>query len=143
MLNPITMFSDDYAIKYENLIRSAYNCTKSGVTGASASIFRALQVSADAYEKVSESINNNSTRGIQQHELEKIARYFVNCGEVKAYILTAVDKVLKEKEAYLTTEQQDKLQSFEELLMEPTYVLLTESVIKIGDIFRELKLPRS
>lgn len=97
---------NDIALNYEYLIRRAFQCGRYEVPGANADVFRALEMSS----VLSRDNNDNS----QSEEL--LFNYAFGCGEVATYIITAIEKFVKDFEENLTAAQNEEIDDIISLL---------------------------
>lgn len=134
------IYSDDYAIKYEYLIRKAHKCTRYGVQGADSDTFRRLIRKTLFYKEEMDAIKNNEKQRTTKTEKELLSEYMASAGEISGYIKTATDKVKKKHDSKLSDSQYQELESIEMLLTNPTYEKIVESINRTHDIMHELKL---
>lgn len=97
---------NESALNYEYLIRRAFQCGRYGVPGANADVFRALQRSFVLYRD-----NNDINQNV-----ELLFNYAFGCGEVAAYIITAIEKFANDFEENLTAEQNEEVEDLISLL---------------------------
>lgn len=140
MIDTNNKFSDDNAMSYEYLIRSAHQCGRYGVAGANADIYRGLIGNASKYYSEMEAIKNKTERKWLKNEKEMLADYMRSCGEVKGYIKTAIEKVRKEYDTILTDEQYNELEDVEVLLIKADLGKITEAIVRVQKVFIDLKL---
>jgi hypothetical protein len=140
MINKENKFSDDNAMNYEYLIRRAHQCGRYGVAGADADTYRRLIRNASTYYSEMDAIKNKTERKWRKSETEMLSDYLLSCGEVKGYIMTAIDKVKKNLEAKISDEQYNELEDVGVLLIKPDLGKLTEALIRSEKVFMELQL---
>lgn len=140
MKNSNEKFSDDNAMKYEYLIRRAYQCGRHGVAGADADTYRRLLRNASIYYSEKEAIKNNTERLWNKSETEMFADYMLACGEIKAYIFTAIGQVKRKYEDQLTDDQYNKLEDIEVSISKPDLEKITNGIVRAEAVFLELGL---
>ena len=101
---------NDYAMRYEYLIRRAFNCGRFGVSGANADVFRGLE---------RDFVHFRDNKGINSPE-ERMQKYAFSCGEVATYIKFAVEKFAKKFDNELTEEQKQEVEDIVSLLYDAT-----------------------
>lgn len=106
------------ALKYEYLIRRAFQCGRYGVPGANADTFRALERSYVLYRD-----NNTPAR----HD-ELLIKYAFDCGEVATYINVAIEKFSKDFEEQLTAEENQEIEDIISILNESTIVEIKQAI---------------
>ena len=140
MINKDNKFSDDNAMGYEYLIRRAHQCGRYGVAGADADTYRRLLRHASIYYSEMEAIKNNTERKWRKSETEMLTDYSLSCGEIKGYVMTAIDRVKRDFEDTLSDEQYNELEEVEVLLIKPDLNKITEAIIRAEKVFLDLKL---
>lgn len=140
MVDTNKKFSDDNAMSYEYLIRRAHQCGRFGVAGANADTFRRLIRNASIYYSEMNAIKEKTERLWGKSEQDLLATYMQCCGEISAYINTAVEKVKKEYDEKLEDEQHIELDEVQGLLHDTNYDKIIEALCKAEKIFLDLKL---
>ena len=110
----------DYAMRYEYLIRRAFDCGRFEVSGANADIFRGLE---------SNFVHLRDNKGVNSPE-EKMQKYAFSCGEVATYIKVAVEKFAKKFNNELTEEQKQEVQDIINLLFDATINEIEQAIDK-------------
>ncbi len=133
MINLENLLSDNNAMSYEVLIRRAHQCSRYKVPEADADLYRSLQRKAMSYEQSKNSIIPKT----QNH----FAEYMQSCGQISAYIDTAIEKVLIEYYSRLNTSQKNELTSIQDLLSTTPHLKeITEAIARAEKVFLDLEL---
>jgi len=127
---------DEFAMSYEYLLRRAHKCGRYGVAGANADIYRGFERAFAEYKEVKSGKPKFTTKTLD----EVLSNYMLRCGEVSAYILTAVDKVRRECKQQLTKKQDSKLEEVEILLISPDIIKIEKSIKKAQETMIEIGL---
>jgi len=109
---------DDYALRYEYLLRRAFQCGRFGVPGANADTFRVLERNFVYFR-------DNAITDKHDEHLRKYAFY---CGSVSTYIVTAVEKFTKDFDKQLTTEQNQEIEDVLMLLHDGTIETIEQAI---------------
>lgn len=133
-------FSDHFAMNYEYLIRRAHQCGRYGVAGANADTYRGFLRNASMYYSEMEAIKNKKPRHSTQSEEGMLSDYMCTCGEVKAYIMTAIDTVKRKYEVKLSDDQYNELENIEVLLIKPNLEKITESIERAEKVMLGIEL---
>ncbi|WP_075340719.1 hypothetical protein [Tenacibaculum agarivorans] len=134
------MYSDDYAMRYEYLIRRAHQCGRHGVAGADADIYRRFLTNASIYKTEKEAIENNQPRQWRKSESEMLSDYMVSAGKIAAFIETAIDLVNNEYYNDLNQDQKDRLSQAQGQLLEVNIENITEAIEIAEAVMLEIKL---
>jgi len=140
MTNEVNKFSDEYAMRYEHLIRRAHQCGRYGVAGANADDYRRLQRHSSKYFSEIEAIKNNTERKWLKSVDELLSDYLTSCGEIKAYIMNAIDNVKKKCYDKLSDEQYNELESIEVSLIKPDIETITKAINRAEKTMLEIGL---
>ncbi len=127
---------DEFAMGYEYLIRRANKCGRHGVAGANADIYRSFERAYAEYKEFKSGKPKYTTKSLE----EIISNYMLKCGEVSAYILTAIDKVRRDYREQITKKQDLELQKIEILLISPDIEKIQKSIKKAQDTMIEIGL---
>lgn len=133
-------FSDEYAMKYEYVIRRAHQCGRHGVAGANADDYRRFLRHANMYFTESEAIKNNTERIWLKSENELLSDYLISCGEIKAYLMTAIDTVKKNYYDKLSDKLYNELEDIEVSLIKPDIDKITEALNRAEKTMLEIGL---
>ena len=140
MANKISKYSDNYAIKYEYLIRSAHQCGRYGVPSANADIYRRLLKHASFFAARMEALKNARVMVSKKTNEEMLSAYMSACYDVEGYLLQAIDAA-KEKISERMREVFDS--DFEEivhLLHKPDIDSITYALQRLEKIFLRVRL---
>jgi hypothetical protein len=110
---------NDYALRFEYLMRRAFQCGRYGVPGANADIFRALESNFVRFR-------DNTNADSHDECLRKYASY---CGSVSTYIETAIEKFAKDYDKKLTAKQNQEVEDLLTLLYDDATIETIEQVI--------------
>ena len=89
---------DEFALSYEYLIRRAFRCGRFGVAGANADEYRRLE---------RKNIQLKENKG--KVNVEDIFEFGFECGQISAYIKSAIDKFVKDFGEELNSKEKLKL----------------------------------
>ncbi|MFV8441860.1 hypothetical protein [Flavobacterium sp. LB2P44] len=109
---------DDFALRYEYLIRSAFQCGRYGVPGANADTFRALERSFV--------LSRDNTDAARKEDL--LFNYAFDCGEVATYIITAIEKFAKDFDQQLNPAQNQEIEDITMLLDNSDIIKIEEAI---------------
>lgn len=123
-------------MSYEYLIRRANKCGRYGVAGANADIYRRFENAYAQYKEVKSGKPKFTTKSLE----ETTSEYMMKCGEVSAYILTAVDKVRRDYREKITKKQDSELEKIEIMLISPDIEKIQKSIKKAQDTMIEMGL---
>lgn len=127
---------DEFAISYEYLIRRAHKCGRHGVAGANADTYRGFERAYAEYNEAKSGKLRFTTKTPEQ----AFGNYMLRCGEISAYLLTAIDKVRRECIKELSSKQNKKLEDLEILLISPDIEKIEKTIKKAQDIMIEIGL---
>jgi len=127
---------NEFALSYEYLLRRAHKCGRHGVAGANADVYRHFE-RAHAEYKDAKSGNPKFTK---KTTLDSFGEYMLRCGEVAAYILTAIDKVKRDYKDQLTKKQDSALEEIEIILIKPDIDKIEKSIEMTQNLMIELGL---
>ena len=96
------------ALKYENLIRRAHGCGRMDVPGANADYYRGLQTRYIRYRD-----NTDPDRNV-----ELLTEYAFACGEIAAYVYSAISKFQNDYEDQFNDDQREELNELTDLLID-------------------------
>lgn len=134
------MSRDSLAMRYEYLMRRAFQCGRHGVAGANADIFRRLNHAEELYRTEKENERNGRPKQWLKSSDELYYEYASICGEVAAYIDTAIRKVLMDYAYKLNEEQKQILNACRTKLSHPSYETIENVLDTSEKIMVELKL---
>ena len=109
---------DDFALRYEYLIRSAFQCGRYGVPGANADTFRALESSFVYYRD----------NKIPATKDTLLFNYAFDCGEVSTYIVTAIEKFSQDFDPQLNAVQNQEIEDIIMLLDNSDITKIEEAI---------------
>lgn len=89
---------DQFALSYEYLIRRVYQCGRHGVAGANADAYRRL-------ERAHNYLKDNKSKV----KSEDIFKYGFECGQITAFIRSAVEKFRSDFSENLSTKEKLKI----------------------------------
>jgi hypothetical protein len=127
---------DEFAMSYEYLIRRAHKCGRYGVAGANADVYRHFERAFAEYKDVKSGKPKFTMKNLE----ESFGDYMLCCGEVSAYILTAVDKIRRDYKNQLTKKQDSKFEEVEILLIKPDINKIEKSIEKAQNAMIEIGL---
>jgi hypothetical protein len=127
---------DGYALSYEYLLRRAHKCGRNGVAGANADVYRHFEKAHAEYKEVKSGKPKFTNKSLE----EAFGDYMLCCGEVSAYIITAIDKVRKDCKDLLNKKQDSELEQVEILLIKPDIEKIEKSIEKAQEIMMEIGL---
>lgn len=108
----------DDALKYEHLIRRAFQCGRYGVAGASADEYRGLE---RAYSNLK--INKDPKKN------EELSfNYGFECGEISAYIITALEKFINDFDSKLSDSDNQETEDIRMLLCDKNINKINEAI---------------
>jgi hypothetical protein len=109
---------DNFALRYEYLIRSAFQCGRYGVPGANADTFRALESSFVYYRD----------NIIPATKDTLLFNYAFDCGEVSTYIVTAIEKFSIDFDSQLNAVQNQEIEDIIMLLDNSNITKIEEAI---------------
>lgn len=128
------------ALHYEYFIRRAHQTSRYGVAGADADNFRHLEKSY-ALHKSEKELAEKGLPKQGNKSLDELAHdYAINCGEISAYVKTAIDHSLKKYGKQLSDDKYNELEACVMQLINPTYQSICLAIKTADEILLELKL---
>jgi hypothetical protein len=109
---------DEFALRYEYLIRSAFRCGRYGVPGANADTFRALERSFVIHRDNQISATKDTL----------LFNYAFDCGEVATYIITAIEKFAIDFDQQLNVVQNQEIEDIRMLLDNSDIIKIEEAI---------------
>lgn len=127
---------EEYALSYEYLLRRAHKCGRHGAAGVNADVYRRFEKSLAEYKEVKTGKPRITNKSLE----EAFGDYMLCCGQVSAYILTAIDKVRRDYKDLLSKKQDSELEEVESFLFKPDIEMIEKSIENAQEIMIEIGL---